>query len=479
MALVSLGQFDATSWRLAVRKPPPVLFRIRLSPFSRPVFSDIDWEFPGYGPNGGTPADRENFVLLLRDVRSALDAYANATYPDGERTFGLTATLPCLPALIDHQDVLGLTEVLTELSLMTFDFHGIWSEVVGVNSPLYDQPADSSDSQAGRSVDGCVERWLHEGADKSKINIGLPFYGRSYGGATDLYASFDGPDALNFWADGGEPQYYSILEKMPNMTALRDDVTKTQYAFFEAGGIVSFDDNEAICDKVEYAREQELHGLLIWELSGDLTEDLKTPLLDAVNYKLEQGDLLDCDIFRLETMDEDGQVAVADGGEADPWYGEFQKKRSRCGFLIQAPVEYVVTFRFLTCRLLVQLTGRLAYALMTANNPNGKKKKIYSGSKKNAALINLSTSSMTVWGHRHTSQRRSQHWNRKSCSLSDFCFSDSLAHVLIRLLICDLMTPTVLRPQSARKHQRIVRVPILVQRWLLTRPRLSNEKPPS
>ena len=84
-------------------------------------------------------------MLLLRDVLSALDAYANATYPDGERTFGLTAALPCLPALVDRQDVPGLTEVLTELSLMTFDFHGTWSEVVGVNSPLY----DDQDSQGG------------------------------------------------------------------------------------------------------------------------------------------------------------------------------------------------------------------------------------------------------------------------------------------------------------------------------------------
>jgi hypothetical protein len=410
-------------------------------PSLHPVFSDIDWEFPGYGPNGGTPADKENFVLLLRDVRSALDAYANATYPDGERTFGLTATLPCLPALVDHQDVPGLTEVLTELSLMTFDFHGTWSEVVGVNAPLYDQPADSSDSQAGRSVNGCVERWLREGADKSKINIGLPFYGRSYGGATDLYASFDGPDALNFWADGGEPQYYSILDKMPNMTALRDDATKTQYAFFEAGGIVSFDDNEAICDKVEYAHEQELHGLIIWELSGDLTESLKTPLLDAVNYKLELGDSLACEMFRLETMDEEGQVASDDDGETDPWYGEAHKSDDNADFY-----KYLVAFRSLTCCHFVQLTGKLAYASTTASNPNGKKKKIYSDSKKNAALINLSISSMTVWGHRHTRQRRSQHWNRKSFRLADFFSFLVVNGFPTTFAVSYLMTPTVLHP---------------------------------
>jgi hypothetical protein len=68
--------------------PPPSHPRMRLSSLFLCVapgilLSDIDWEFPGYGPHGGTPADRENFVLLLWDVRSALDAYANSTYPGG------------------------------------------------------------------------------------------------------------------------------------------------------------------------------------------------------------------------------------------------------------------------------------------------------------------------------------------------------------------------------------------------------------
>ncbi len=283
---------------------------------------DIDWEFPGYEPHRGTSADGENFVLLLQDIRSAIDAYTTATYPNGERTFGLTAALPCNPSIIDHQDIPRVSEILTELNLMTYDFHGTWNEKVGINSPLFDQPKDKLDSPE-HSVNGCVERWVRDGADKSKINIGLPFYGRSYSGTTELYSTFDGADALNWWADEGQPQYYNILDKLTNMTSLRDDVTKTQFAFFEDGsGVVSFDDSQSICDKVEYALEEELHGYIIWELSGDLTEDLRTPLLDAVNFKLEQGDTFDCESFRLETRDENGEVVKQEIGKPDPWYGE-------------------------------------------------------------------------------------------------------------------------------------------------------------
>ena len=284
--------------------------------------ADIDWEFPGYAPHSGTSADRENFVLLLQDIRSALDAYTNVTYPNGERTFGLTAALPCGPPIIDHQDIPRVSEILTELNLMTYDFHGTWDDLVGVNAPLMDQPEDKFYSHE-YSVDGCVQRWVREGADKSKINVGLPFYGRSYGGATELWADFDGPDGMNWWADQGQPQYYNIEEKLPEMISVREDVTKTQYAYFEDGGIISFDDSQAICDKVEYARTNELHGYLIWELSGDLTEDLRTPLLDVVNFKLMQGDDIDCEVFRLETRDENGNVAgLADAGEPNLFYGK-------------------------------------------------------------------------------------------------------------------------------------------------------------
>ncbi|KAL9184328.1 hypothetical protein ACHAXT_002414 [Thalassiosira profunda] len=286
---------------------------------------DIDWEFPTYEPHGGTPADKANFVLLLRDIRAALDAYASATYPNGDRTFGLTAALPCGPPLIDGIDVPGVAQHLSEFNLMSYDFHGTWDELVGVNAPLHDQPADQFES-VGYSVDGCVQRYLAEGAQASQINTGLAFYGRSYGGADALYVEHDGgPDSKNWWADGGQPQYYTLEGRLGEMISLRDDATSTQYAYFENGdGVVSYDNRQSICDKVEYTRAGDYHGFIIWELSGDLTEDLRTPLLDAVNFKLEQGDGFDCELFRMETRDESGAVVGVQAAEPNKYYANWE-----------------------------------------------------------------------------------------------------------------------------------------------------------
>lgn len=70
------------------------------------------------------------------------------------------------------------------------------------------------------------------------------------------------------------------------MTQVWDKKTWTQYAFFDKGGLVSFDNENAICAKVEYVIENNLGGFIIWELSGDLMDDLSTPLLDITNAKL-------------------------------------------------------------------------------------------------------------------------------------------------------------------------------------------------
>ena len=59
-----------------------------------------------------------------------------------------------------------------------------------------------------------------------------------------------------------------------------------QYAYFNNGGLVSYDDENAICAKVQYAQEHNLNGFIIWELSGDLMDDLSTPLLDVTIKKL-------------------------------------------------------------------------------------------------------------------------------------------------------------------------------------------------
>lgn len=125
---------------------------------------------------------------------------------------------------------------------------------------------------------------------------------------------------------------YNIMDKMDELTSVRDEQTMTQYAYGSTG-MVSFDDERAICDKTEYAQVHGLKGYIIWELSGDLMPDLSTPLLDAGNAKLLNPDL---DCASLDLSDQIKEVVSdvhpqsntagdAPGAETMPWYPDRSK----------------------------------------------------------------------------------------------------------------------------------------------------------
>jgi len=242
---------------------------------------DLDWEYPAYAEHSGTADDTANFVLLLETLRAKLDALSAAT--DGPY-YEITAAVGCGPSVIAGYDIPSTAPLLDQINLMTYDFFGAWGEVTGANAPLFYQGFPEGFEEW--SVSGCVENWRKGGAVDSQLNIGLPFYGRSFVGATGPNQEHGGVDKVHWGSDEGVPQYFNIESKLSQMTVQRDPLSHTQMAWFSGGGYVSFDDEQAICDKVDYAQKQGLHGFIIWELSGDLMADLSTPLLDAVNHKL-------------------------------------------------------------------------------------------------------------------------------------------------------------------------------------------------
>ena len=153
---------------------------------------DIDWEYPGYEDHSGTPEDTENYNLLLRDLRLKLDDLGQQT----GKFYGLTAALPCGISHINNIDIQTVAQYLTELNLMTYDLFGAWSSTTGPNAPLYD--INWGEDVEDLSVDGCVRNWIKGGGSPSEINIGLPFYGRSFLKAKEFNETHEGTDK-NTW----------------------------------------------------------------------------------------------------------------------------------------------------------------------------------------------------------------------------------------------------------------------------------------
>jgi chitinase len=233
---------------------------------------DIDWEFPGYSDHKGTTDDASNFTILLRIVRDSLSAYGHRA----DRTYLLTAALPAGASHASNMEVKKIAEILDQLNIMTYDFSGSWDPRSYHNSPLYaSQGADS-----GRSLDGAFALYNRAyGIPADKINLGVAFYGKTFSHCTALNTSHGGADTVHF----SEAFYYDIVASLNRFERRWDDQAKVPYLVStDWNMLISYDDPESVRAKAHYVLDRGIHGLIIWEITGDYLADGSTPLLDAI-----------------------------------------------------------------------------------------------------------------------------------------------------------------------------------------------------
>ena len=88
--------------------------------------------------------------------------------------------------------------------------------------------------------------------------------------AKGLNEAHEGNDKNTWFWDDGSPQYFNIVDKLPELVSVRHEATATQYAYKDSslGGMVSYDDEQAICDKAEYVSSVacQIHILILWKL---------------------------------------------------------------------------------------------------------------------------------------------------------------------------------------------------------------------
>jgi chitinase len=237
---------------------------------------DFDWEYPGpfAGMNfTGSSADYTNFVLLIQQVRAAIGT-------NKEISLCLSAT----PAKLNGFDWSALVAAVDSVNLMTYDFEGGWASTAGHNAPLYPYPNEEGGPQAASL---CVADLIARGVPRSKIAMGVPFYGRgvvcsnaaALNGGTVLTSTFvqpDGPiiscaDFVNWptsvWA--GTPNYSYLRTNTPGWTRFWDPIAQVPYL---TSGVyfLSYDDSHSVGLKAQYARNQNLGGVIIWNAFGDL-----------------------------------------------------------------------------------------------------------------------------------------------------------------------------------------------------------------
>ncbi|XP_065360419.1 probable chitinase 2 [Calliphora vicina] len=226
---------------------------------------DLDWEYPTQ--RGGAPQDRENFVLLCKELREQFNPHGLL----------LTTAIGASKKVIDEAyDVRQLSRYLDYLHIMCYDYHGSWDRKVGYNAPLTAPNGDVL------SVQFTIDYLLKLGAPAEKIVMGVPFYGRTFRTPLDGNldddtdgTAFQGP----FTREDGFLGYNEVCRILSNKTSgwttMWDPETSQALARSEKDvftglvEVVTFDNSRSIANKVKFAIERKLGGIMVWSIDTD------------------------------------------------------------------------------------------------------------------------------------------------------------------------------------------------------------------
>ncbi|WP_435059775.1 glycosyl hydrolase family 18 protein [Streptomyces sp. bgisy060] len=247
---------------------------------------DIDWEYPGsdggHVGNHTSPADKQNFTLLLKEFRTQLDAYG-ATL--GKR-FLLTAALPSGQDKIAHLETDKIGAYLDHADVMTYDMHGAWDATGPTNhqDPLHDSPSDPTtpitpgtarynvDTALTAYTTGLPEYGIPGGFPADKIVLGVPFYWRGWTGVPagddhGLYQSAKGPTPAKPLSQ--ESGLASWKELNPTAATIHwDPVTESSW-IYDGTNFWTGDTPQALRARGDYVRAKGLAGMFAFALEND------------------------------------------------------------------------------------------------------------------------------------------------------------------------------------------------------------------
>jgi chitinase len=217
---------------------------------------DIDWEYPADDTEAG------NFVLLLQELRSQLDAYAAKYAPSN--TFVITVACPAGP---DNYKILHMSDMdkyLDAWHLMAYDYSGSWSNYSGHDANLY--PNLNNTNATPFSTDAAITDYLAGGVPASKIVMGIPIYGRSFESTNGLGQPYSGIGSGS-WQDGVWD--YKALPKA-GATEYFDSTAVGSYSYDPVTKeFISYDNVAEVSRKATYIENKGLGGAMFWESSAD------------------------------------------------------------------------------------------------------------------------------------------------------------------------------------------------------------------
>ncbi|PYG90213.1 chitinase [Ruminiclostridium sufflavum DSM 19573] len=233
---------------------------------------DLDWEYPVSGGDNipHRADDGDNYILLLKEIRMALDSQGEK---DGKKYF-LSIAGAASPEFVANCKVAGMMQYLDYINVMTYDYHGAWDTATNHVTPLYDGSSGSS-----LCVSDTIEEYIKAGVRPVDLNLGMAFYGKGWINVKDpdgtgLYKNGTAATSAGYGSgtwEGSSFDYWDIAENYAGKngyTRYWDDMAKMPY-LYNGNTFITYDDEESIGYKLDYLKDMGLGGVMFWEFSCD------------------------------------------------------------------------------------------------------------------------------------------------------------------------------------------------------------------
>ncbi len=234
---------------------------------------DLDWEYPaisGFPGHKFMPEDKKNFTALVSILRKKLGK-------KNELSFAAGGSKRYIENSIDWNKVMKKVD---RVNLMSYDLVGGYATVTGHHTPLY-----SATERAG-SVDAGVRLMEEHGVPPGKIVIGAAFYGRMFENVQD---SLNGLYQTAKFRRGIPNKYFStMLSSDSGFVSHWDSTAQAPYSYNpEKKLFVTYDDKRSVGLKTKYVIDNNLGGIMFWQLREDPYDDGLLKAIDdvKVGYK--------------------------------------------------------------------------------------------------------------------------------------------------------------------------------------------------
>ena len=188
----------------------------------------MDWEYPSSSEAGisSSPADIDNFTLLMKELRKALG-----------KDYLLSCATIADARFVDFKAIEPYVDLV---NIMMYD----------VGNPPYHHASLYRSEMSGRvTAQEALQAHLDAGMPVNKLVLGVPFYGRSVKGFGDAS--------------------YGALVKRTDVTRMWDDVAKVPYLIKDGEMVCTYEDAESLAWKCKFIKETGMRGAMYWEYRCD------------------------------------------------------------------------------------------------------------------------------------------------------------------------------------------------------------------